>query len=98
MPFFKTDSLGLELNSQTIFSGDDSFQKYLKAHLNRGAKMLHSEFKYSDIFLLVLLYDPVGYDILLYQSSEFMTLCEGKAVSPHNNLHIARAGVEYQPL
>ena len=71
---FNTDSLGLELNRQTItgewdelykslismFEGrhindDDYFQKYLKAHLDRGARMIYSEFKYSNDFLLSLL-------------------------------------------
>ena len=71
---FKTDSLGLELNRQTItgewdelyksliemFEGthlndDDYFQKYLKAHLDRGARLIYSEFRYSNDFLLALL-------------------------------------------
>ena len=71
---FHTDSLGLELNRQTItgewdelykcliemfedkyISDDEYFQKYLKAHLDRGAKMLHSEFKYSKNLLSILL-------------------------------------------
>lgn len=34
---------------------DDYFQKYLKAHLDRGARFIHSEFKYSSDFLLGLL-------------------------------------------
>lgn len=34
---------------------DEYFQKYLKAHLDRGAKMIHSEYKYSPDFLLSLL-------------------------------------------
>ena len=43
-----------------IFEGkhlndDDYFQKYLKAHLDRGARLIHSEFKYSTDFLLALL-------------------------------------------
>lgn len=33
---------------------DEYFQKYLKAHLDRGAKMIYSEFKYSKDFLLAL--------------------------------------------
>jgi len=76
---YKTDSLGLELNRQTItgewdilykclielFEGryiddDEYFQKYLKAHLDRGAKMLFSEFRYSNDFLLALLSDKAG--------------------------------------
>lgn len=34
---------------------DDYFQKYLKAHLDRGAKLIHSEFKYSSDFLLAMI-------------------------------------------
>lgn len=71
---FRADSLGLELNRQTItgewdelfkcliemFEGkhindDDYVQKYLKAHLDRGAKMIYAEFKYHNDFLLALL-------------------------------------------
>lgn len=36
-------------------SDDDYFQKYLKAHLDRGARMIYSEFKYNKDFLLALL-------------------------------------------
>ena len=41
-------------------SDDDYFQKYLKAHLDRGAKLLHSEFKYNNDFLLGLLNEKSG--------------------------------------
>ena len=41
-------------------SDDDYFQKYLKAHLDRGAKMIHSEFKYSKDFVLGLLSQEKG--------------------------------------
>lgn len=70
---FKTDSLGLELNRQTItgeyddvykslimlnegfFIEDDIyFTKYLKAYLDRGARLIYSEFKYNRDFLLSL--------------------------------------------
>ena len=76
---FKTDTLGLELNRQTItgewdelyksliemfegehISDDDYFQKYLKAHLDRGARMLYSEFKYNNDFVLGLLSEKKG--------------------------------------
>ena len=76
---FKTDTLGLELNRQTItgewdelyksliemfegehISDDDYFQKYLKAHLDRGARMIYSEFKYNSDFLLGLLSEKKG--------------------------------------
>jgi DNA sulfur modification protein DndE len=36
---------------------DEYFQKFIKAHLDRGAKMLYSEFKYNNDFLLALLSD-----------------------------------------
>ncbi len=70
---FHTDSLGLELNRQTITGewddlfkcliemaekkhiNDDYFQKYLKAHLYRGARMIYGEFRYNSDFLLALL-------------------------------------------
>ena len=73
---FQSDSLGLELNRQTItgqwddlfkcliemfenkhINDDEYVQKYLKAHLNRGAKMIYSEFKYHNDFLLAMLSD-----------------------------------------
>ena len=76
---FKTDSLGLELNRQTItgewdalfknlvimFEGayiaeEEYFPKYLKAHLDRGAKLLYAEFQYSNDFLLGLLSTESG--------------------------------------
>ena len=41
-------------------SDDDYFQKYLKAHLDRGARMLHSEFKYNNDFVLSLLSEKQG--------------------------------------
>lgn len=34
--------------------------KYLKAHIDRGAKLLYSEFRYSRDFVLQLLKDEVG--------------------------------------
>lgn len=36
---------------------DEYFQKYMKAHLDRGAKLLYSEFKYNNDFVLALLSD-----------------------------------------
>jgi DNA sulfur modification protein DndE len=41
-------------------SDDEYFQKYLKAHLDRGAKLIYSEFKYSKDFLLALLSEENG--------------------------------------
>jgi DNA sulfur modification protein DndE len=76
---FRTDSLGLELNRQTItgewdelyksliemyehkhLNDDEYFQKYLKAHLDRGAKLIYSEFKYNKDFLLALISSENG--------------------------------------
>lgn len=34
---------------------DEYFQKYLKAHLDRGARLLYSEFKYQGDFIVSLL-------------------------------------------
>lgn len=39
---------------------DEYFQKYLKAHLDRGAKIIYSEFKYNDDFLLSLMKKTAG--------------------------------------
>ncbi len=50
----------IEMFEGTHISDDDYFQKYLKAHLDRGAKMIHSEFKYNGDFLLSLLGNTSG--------------------------------------
>ena len=47
----------IEMFEGQHISDDDYFQKYLKAHLDRGAKLIYSEFKYNGDFLLALL-DP----------------------------------------
>ncbi len=76
---FRTDTLGLELNRQTItaewdelykcliemsenrhIEDDEYFQKYIKAHLDRGATMLYSEFKYNGDLVAALLSDKMG--------------------------------------
>ena len=76
---FRTDTLGLELNRQTItaewdnlykclielaenrhIEDDEYFQKYIKAHLDRGAKMLYSEFKYNGDLIQALLSGKKG--------------------------------------
>ena len=63
---FRSDSLGLELNRQTItgewddlfkcliemfenkhINDDEYVQKYIKAHLDRGARLLGGEARYS---------------------------------------------------
>lgn len=50
----------IEMSEQRHLDDDEYFQKYLKAHLDRGAKMLYSEFKYNNDFLLALLSDSMG--------------------------------------
>ena len=45
----------IEMAEGRHLSDDDYFQKYLKAHLDRGARMIHSEFRYNNDFLLALL-------------------------------------------
>jgi len=50
----------IEIFEKEHISDDDYFQKYLKAHLDRGAKMIYSEFKYSKDFVLGLLSQEKG--------------------------------------
>ncbi len=45
----------IEMYEKRHIDDDEYFQKYLKAHLDRGAKLLHSEFKYSRDFMLQLM-------------------------------------------
>lgn len=45
----------IKLSEGRDIDDDEYFQKYLKAHLDRGAKMLYREFKYNNDFLLSLL-------------------------------------------
>lgn len=50
----------IEMYEGKHINDDDYFQKYLKAHLNRGAKMLYSEFRYSGDLLQHLLSAEFG--------------------------------------
>ena len=50
----------IEIFEGQHISDDDYFQRYLKAHLDRGARMLHSEFKYNNDFVLSLLSEKQG--------------------------------------
>lgn len=50
----------IELFEGCSINDDDYFQKYLKAHLDRGAKLIHSEFKYGNDFLLSLIKADTG--------------------------------------
>ena len=45
----------IEMFEGTHLSDDDYFQKHLKAHLDRGPRMIYSEFRYSNDFLLALI-------------------------------------------
>lgn len=45
----------IEMAEGRHLSDDDYFQRYLKAHLDRGARMIYSEFRYNNDFLLALL-------------------------------------------
>ncbi len=47
----------IEMFENRHIEEDEYFQKYLKAHLDRGAKMLYGEFKYNSDFLLSMLSD-----------------------------------------
>ena len=50
----------IEMHEGQHISDDDYFQKYLKAHLDRGARMIYSEFKYNNDFLIGLLSSKTG--------------------------------------
>lgn len=50
----------IELSEDRHIDDDEYFQKYIKAHLDRGAKMLYSEFKYHTDFLLSLITNSKG--------------------------------------
>lgn len=50
----------IEIAENRHIEDDEYFQKYIKAHLDRGAKMLYSEFKYNKDFLMSLLDDKKG--------------------------------------
>ena len=50
----------ISMKEQRHIDDDEYFQKYLKAHLDRGAKMLYSEFKYNSDFLMALLSEKRG--------------------------------------
>lgn len=50
----------ITMSEKRHIEDDEYFQKYIKAHLDRGAKMLYSEFKYNNDFLLALLNENQG--------------------------------------
>lgn len=45
----------IEMHEKQHLDDDVYFQKYLKAHLDRGARQLYSEFRYGGDFLMALL-------------------------------------------
>lgn len=45
----------IEMRERRHLEDDEYFQKYLRAHLNRGAKLLHREYRYGRDFLLQIL-------------------------------------------
>lgn len=50
----------IQMYEKKHISDDEYFQKYLKAHLDRGARFIYSEFKYNNDFLLSLLNSKQG--------------------------------------
>lgn len=50
----------ISMYEQRHIEDDEYFQKYIKAHLDRGAKILYGEFKYNNDFLLSLLDESNG--------------------------------------
>jgi len=50
----------IEMFEKRHLDDDDYFQNYLRAHLNRGAKILYSDFKYGGDFILQLLKSDEG--------------------------------------
>ena len=45
----------VEMFEQRHINDDDYFQSYIKAHLDRGAKLLYAEFKYNNDLIMALL-------------------------------------------
>lgn len=45
----------ISMKEQRHIDDDEYFQRYIKAHLDRGARLLHSEFRYGGDFILHLL-------------------------------------------
>lgn len=50
----------IEMTEKRHIEDDEYFQKYIKAHLDRGAKILYSEFQYNKDFLLALIDNKKG--------------------------------------
>lgn len=50
----------IEMSEHRHIEDDEYFQKYIKAHLDRGARMIYREFKYNNDLLLSLLNEKEG--------------------------------------
>ena len=50
----------IEMSEQMHLDENDYFCKYLKNHLDRGAKLLYSEYRYGGDFILQLLKEDSG--------------------------------------
>lgn len=50
----------VEMREKKHIDDDEYFQKYVKAHLDRGARLIYSEFKYSGDFIMQLLKTDSG--------------------------------------
>lgn len=50
----------IEMAEKRYLNDDEYFQKYIKAHLDRGAKLLYSEFKYNNDLITALLNGKEG--------------------------------------
>ena len=50
----------ISVNENRHVDDDEYFQKYIKAHLDRGARLLYSEFRYGGDFLTHLLNTDKG--------------------------------------
>lgn len=50
----------IEMYENKYITEEEYFQKYLKAHLDRGAKLIYSEYKYEKDFILGLLKEQKG--------------------------------------
>ena len=50
----------VEMFEQRHLNDDEYFQVYLKAHIDRGANLIYSEYKYNRDFLLGLIADKKG--------------------------------------
>ncbi|HKK94880.1 MAG TPA: DndE family protein [Anaerovoracaceae bacterium] len=50
----------IAMHEDRAITDDEYLQKYIKAHLDRGAKLLYSEYKYSNDLILQLIKEDRG--------------------------------------